>query len=372
MKKIYNIILGLALISTFGCEPLGDTYDELDATDPGLVLDFDYTLTEDDYELVDNSFPNFGGEDEAKEKVPTIMAANFGHLGNGSSAVVTYDVYNGSSPYFGSGSEVTVSEADYDALGYSYGNFDDLDEDLPIFAAYKMPDASTGAYIDVTHNYYNGSYTEDDVVNRVVKTSAYGWMYVWNLPGDSYKDFFQEPFSNFSDSDEAEAKIPTYLPEAFRFAEEGTSILVGYIYYDGGVVEDLAHFTLVDGEWVIYGDAFQVSPQSLSFGLIDGVWVPDNTIKVQLGFTAYQAIGGATATSNPAGSESILAYSNFDISLWSSAQIFDAITAYLKDTYPNSEEGQKYLVTYDTWEPGNGTADLYVILEGGEYVLFEQ
>ncbi len=377
MKNIFIYSLAALSFLFVGCESeLDDVYTELEIDSDSelisVIKDFEYTLTEDDYSLVDNSFPNFSGEDEAKEKVPTIMSSNFGYLANGSSALVNYDVYNGGSPYLAAGTEVTVSDAEYEDLGYTYGNFDDLEGDLAIYAEYKMPDASTGAYLDVTHDYYNGSFTERDIESRVVKTSAYGWVYVWPLPSDSYQDYFGESFSNFSNTDEAEEKIPYYLKDTFKFAEDGESILVGYVYYDGGVVEDLAHFFLVDGEWVIYGDAFQVTTQSLSFGLIDGEWVPDNTIKLDLGFEDWVWIAEEFREENQAGAESAEQYRNFDITLWSEQQRFDAITGRLEVLYPDTEEGQKYLVTYATWEPGAGSRSLYVIYEGGEYVEFEQ
>lgn len=377
MKNLFIYSLAALTFLFTGCEEsLDDIYTELEINEEGdpinVVKDFEYTLTEDDYDIVDQSFPNFSGEDEAKEKVPTIMAELYTYLADGSSALVTYDVFNGSSPYLAAGSEATVTDAEYDELGYSYGNFDDLEGDLPIYAAYKMPDASTGAYIDVTHDYYNGSFVEYDVESRVVKTAPYGWMYVWPLPSDSYRDYFGESFSNFNSTDEAEEKIPYYLKDTFKFAEDGTSILVGYVYYDGSVQEDLAHYTLVNGEWVIYGAAFQVTAQSLSFGLIDGEWVPDNTIKLDLGFDDWMWIAANWSDKNPEGAESVEAYRNFDVTLWTDQQRFDAITGRLLEVYPDTEEGQKYLVTYATWEPGAGSRSLYVIFEGGEFVPFEQ
>ena len=39
----------------------------------------------------------------------------------------------------------------------------------------------------------------------------------------------------------------------------------------------------------------------------------------------------------------------------------------LLDLFP-AVEGQKYLVSYDTWEPGAGVRDLHVIYQGGAYV----
>lgn len=374
MKNI-NFLLGLILLGAFSaCNEIDDVYDELDAEQGGLVRIEEYTLTEDDYDLVEKSFGNFNNDDEAKELVPTVLNDVFPYLGVGSTVFATYDIYNGSSPYYSNQlADVTVSDAEYDALGYGFGNFDDKDADLPNYASFKFPDASTGDYVDVTHDYYNGGFTESDVVTRVVYTAPYGWVKVTELDSDLYQDFFNEVFSNFSSSDEAEEKIPAYLntlsfSESGDTFEEGDALLIQYIYYDGGVIEDIAHFTFDGSDWLLYGDAYQVTSSTLQFAREETTWVPDNTIAYTLGFEDWQSIGNAWLDRNQAGAESALQYGNFDITLWSDSQRFEAITERLAIVYPNPEDGQKYKVTYATWEPGNGTRTLDLIYQGGEYV----
>ncbi|MFY0607125.1 MAG: choice-of-anchor J domain-containing protein [Cyclobacteriaceae bacterium] len=172
-------------------------------------------------------------------------------------------------------------------------------------------------------------------------------------------------FNNFSSSTSPDTYLPTFLSSKYPYAAEGDELTVLYKYFNGSTVTRGDIYTYTGGSWV-------VSDVNLSFGFDGNSWVPDNTIKLALGFTDYQAIGEAFATSNSDGSESILRFGNFDIGLWSNDEIFDAITSRLEVLYPGTEEGQKYLVTYDTWEPGNSTRDLYVIFEGGMYSVFEQ
>ncbi|MFK7807700.1 MAG: hypothetical protein AB8F74_07885, partial [Saprospiraceae bacterium] len=84
----------------------------------------------------------------------------------------------------------------------------------------------------------------------------------------------------------------------------------------------------------------------------------------------YTAIAAAAETENPDGASSISSFGNFDVQLWDDATILKFIGARLIELFP-TVEGQKYLVSYDTWEPGAGVRDLYLIYEGGEYVVFE-
>ncbi len=172
-------------------------------------------------------------------------------------------------------------------------------------------------------------------------------------------------FNNFSSSTSPDTYLPTFLAGKYIYASEGDELMVLYKFFNGSTVTRGDIYTFTEGMWV-------VSDVNLSFGFDGNTWVPDNTIKYSTGFNDYQAIGAATETSNPAGSASILQYGNFDLGLWTSSQIFEAITGRLMVLFPGTEEGQKYLVTFDTWEPGNGTQDLYVIFEGGEYILYEQ
>jgi hypothetical protein len=63
-------------------------------------------------------------------------------------------------------------------------------------------------------------------------------------------------------------------------------------------------------------------------------------------------------------------YGNVDVGLWTEEQIIEAIGNRLLEIFP-VVEGQKYLVSYDTWEPGAGVRTIHLILVGGVYVKVE-
>ncbi|MEQ9231884.1 MAG: hypothetical protein RIF46_14470 [Cyclobacteriaceae bacterium] len=395
MKKLILPFLVIIVVLA-GCDSTDDLYAELDKKSSGIVRDVEFTLTDDDYELLEDTegaesianFGNFSSAEQVETYLPVLLNLKFPQFGNGSSAIVTYAYFNGSSPYLGSGAAVTVSDQEYADLGFGFGNFDDLNADLALYANTKYPNASNGDYVDVTHDYYNGSFTETDVVSRVVYTAAYGWIYTFVLPNEAYGDFFGESGIDFSDEDEGEEKMPFYLNYLASTAsslealtlEAGTKLVVQYNYDDrftdpenpGNPNEPSVGLYVYDGsEWLLYADAYQISNETLSLARGKEEWVPDNTIKYTLAFSDWQFIGNAWADRNSAGSSSVLSFSNFDVGLWTEQQRFEAIKELLEEIFPNSEEGQKYLVSYATWEPGAGTRELYVILENGEYVLFE-
>ena len=377
MKKLINKYFGVlcALILVTGCtDPLED---EINAIETGFAFekDIEYTLTDDDYDLIDEEcdctgFGNFSSDEDVRAYIPLVLANNFPALGGSSSAVVTYDFFNGSSPYLGTVTEYTVSDQEYEDLGYSFGSFSNLEEDLPIYANFKVTGTpSNGDYLDVTHDYYNGSFTETDVVSRVVYTVAYGWMYAEPLPDDSYSDFFNESPPDFSFEDEGEEKIPFWLKETKVFVEEGDRIMIQWNWDNGpGTSQSVAVYILTGGEWIVYGDIAQTTQESLNFGFNGTDWEPDNTIKYTLGSDDYVAIAAAYASLNPDGSSSMSTFNNYDLTLWSSQEIFDSITARLETLNPSIEAGQKYLVEYAVWRPGAGTDQINVEYNGSEWV----
>ena len=60
-------------------------------------------------------------------------------------------------------------------------------------------------------------------------------------------------------------------------------------------------------------------------------------------------------------------YGNVDVSLWTEEQVISAVGNRLIELFP-TVEGQKYLVSYDTWEPGAGVRTIHLIYSGGTYV----
>ena len=392
MKNIKNtsylwIVASLFLV--VGCEsPLQDDIDEITRT-ASIQRELIYTLTDDDYAVADDEcgcsgFGNFSSEDDAANYIPVALAAAFPGLGEGSSALVTYDIFNGSSPDLrGDFDERTVTDDEYDALGFSFGNFDDKNADLALWANTFVSGGSDGDFIDVTYEFFGGGGT-NTTVDRVVFTVAYGWMYAFPVSQEMY-DFTGESDNCFGVPDysfdgEASDVLPIYLNEFMTlFINEGDRLLIQFNYDNGDdcdagppiidpTEQDVILYIFSGGEWIEYGDGFQITQNELSFGHDGNSWVPDNTIKYTLGTDDYSSIATAYSGTNSAGSDSMGSFGNYDLTLWSTDEIFDSITARLVELFP-TQEGQKYLVSYAVWRPGSGTDELHVVYENGEYVI---
>lgn len=377
LNKIYITALALVAMISISCDPLEDEINEIEASNTE-VQDLEYTLTDDDYDIADEAcscsgFGNFSSEEDVKANVPLILNANFPALGEGSTAIVNYDFFNGSSPDLrGDSTGYIVTDEEYDELGFGFGNFSNLEEDIPVYAEFKQPDAQDGDFMDIQHDFFSSSTGfVPDTLSRAVYSVAYGWLYAEILPEESYADFFGESPPDFSFEDEGEDKIPVYLKATKLFAEDGDIALVQYNYDNGpGTSKSVALFILDQGVWTLYGDKFQTVQQQLSFGHDGDNWVPDNTIKYTITAADFTEIGKAeNGLGNPAALDNLNTFGNFGTQ-WSTPEIYEAIAFILKLNFPASEVGQKYLVTYNTF-PAGDLQVLMILDASGEYVVVE-
>ncbi len=223
---------------------------------------------------------------------------------------------------------------------------------------------------------------QGDAIETVTKNEFYrssGSSHGWEAVGDGVYylssadyDAMGAPgnFNNFSSSVPADNYLPAFLMINYPFAQEEEEIYIIYKYFSSSAGEvqtrgDL--YTFIEGNWSRYQS---VIAQSLSFGHNGTTWVPDNTIKYSLKSDDYTAIAAAYESINPAGSSSMANFGNYDVGLWSEEERLGSIGGRLIEIFP-TVEGQKYLVSYDTWEPGAGVRSLHVIYMGGAYVEVE-
>ena len=196
--------------------------------------------------------------------------------------------------------------------------------------------------------------------------------------------FFFESGIDFSNSDEGKEKIPAYLNYLLTTAsdfyslspEEGTKLVVQYNYDDRNFddpetgapnVPDVALYIFNGSEWIGYGDGYQVSTESLNFGHDGEVWVPDNTIKYTFSSADFAVAGDeANELGNAAARDNLNSFGNFGTQ-WSHEEIVGAIGFVLKLNFSDSEVGQKYFVTYNTYPAGDLTV-LLILDESGDYV----
>lgn len=389
MKNFYQLlllVLGLALV---GCEPMEDIHDEIDSEINGqlAVGDLNFTLTEDDYDDLELNFPNFSNLDEAKEMIPMLLADRYPYYGAGSQALVTFDIYS-PAPTERSLIVYEVETEDYDAYEETerFDNFDDMDQ-IYTFLNDKFPDVANRTLVSLTYKFYDGSTNE---LNNGFLYINDEWMFIPGITEDEYEQM-GEGFPNFSSEDEAEAKLPIFLKDKFKYTtfEEGDIQPIMYKLYvtdeddvDGdGSTEDrttysyVKNFIYTNGGFEVYDNTLS---QTLQFGYEDGMWVPDNTIKYSLGSTEYGII--ADALRGQAGYEtavnSMERYGNFDrrsgaSAYWSDEMVLEAMRALLNDIDPNAEVGQKYILTFDIYNGSNTTEDISLIKdESGMWVRF--
>lgn len=296
--------------------------------------------------------------------------------------------------------DATSSMAEYENFEKRdavYWSDDMIEEALDILLSQKYPDAEDGDKFQVTYEVYDGN-TKDEVmamiksgdsfvidegssVSTIEQTGIYAltngsWDEPYMIPDSAYTEEFGQAYSNFDDEEEAFAKIATFLGLNFPYAVEGEMKAVGYKFYDGGTTTEYANFVYENGKWSVIPS---VVTETLKFGYQDGMWVPDNTIKYTLGSADFSIIADALAGNADYATAvaSMERYGNFDrrpgaSAYWSDEMILEAMTALLNEIAPGAEEGQKYLLTFDIYNGSNTTEDLYLIKEGGEWVVFEQ
>jgi hypothetical protein len=357
--NILSIVIILAFIQA--CNPLKDDINALEIPTT-VAADIDITLTDDDYDFVDKGFGNFDNEDEAKTLIPEILTENYPQFGAGSSAVVHYDLYN---PIrLNNEVDFELTAQDYIDLGQTFGTLSN-EGDIIEAVEFKHPDAEDNDVVTLTYEWYCGGCPDQGT--RVSKVTYYeGKWYVAYVPTAEDYTFMGQNYPNFDSRTTARERIAKILGLKYLFDDAGTIRTSVFDYYNGsGVVDFMAVFQF-DGEvWQPFQDVVQ---RTLQLGHDGKGWVPDNTIKYTLTGDDYTAIAAATVSSNSAGSSNLSTYGNFGLSLWSYDQIYDAIGNRLLEIFPQVE-GQKYLVSYDTYPEGGKT--VHLIFESGVYVQVE-
>ncbi|RKS55518.1 hypothetical protein BC962_0481 [Gillisia mitskevichiae] len=378
------IFLGLALTS---CEPMEDIHDDINSKleNERAVGDIVYTLTEDDYDDLGLNFPNFNSVDDAKSLLPAFLEDNYPNYGAKSSAKLTFDIYapQSTEKFL---KVYTVTTEDYDAYPETeeYNNFDDNSQ-IYAFLNDKFPDLENRTLVSLTYKFYDGS----------LKTLNNGFLYVNDefqfIPGltDDEYELVGEGFPNFSTEDEADVKLPLLLKEKYKFEilEAGDIKSIMYKLYttdvqdvDGdGSITDRATYSYV--KYFIY-DGAKFSPynntlsQSIQFGNIDGVWIPDNTIRYTLAGSDYSLVGSEFLATYPGPADNVGNFSSFDVresssNLWKPEMLIEAMNVVLDNLMPNAEEGQQYVVTFDVYNGSVVSQELSLIKTNGVWVINE-
>ncbi len=145
-------------------------------------------------------------------------------------------------------------------------------------------------------------------------------------------------------------------------------LFVIYRFFGGSAVGTVTKgnlYTFANGQWIEQISSFQ-------FGFEDGEWVPDNTIRYTLAGSDYSLVAATLLNEEgfSAAAGNLDNFGNFNRangpSSWSDLMMKRALNIILDNLDPNAEEGQKYIVTADTFG-ASSTEDFNLIKLEGEW-----
>ncbi|MEO6348883.1 MAG: choice-of-anchor J domain-containing protein, partial [Aquaticitalea sp.] len=120
-------------------------------------------------------------------------------------------------------------------------------------------------------------------------------------------------YNNFSSSLSPGNYLPTFLGITFPYAQEDEQLFVIYDYFSSSSGAQIRgdQYTFMNGVWTPHKSTIMTS---LKFGNVDGVWVPDNTIRYTLMGSDYTYISTQYASVDgfAAAAASTANYGNFD------------------------------------------------------------
>lgn len=358
------------------CDPMKDTYAELDkdAIDKAGSREVTLELLPADFEALKTvtaaaeiyKNKSFTSENEAKEFVPLILAKKYLYLGEGAIAQVTYDLgsinTNLNTPV-----ATTVTNDIYQAVtgGTVYQNFN---SEAQIIAGAKAikPNPNQGDWLKMTFKWSKNTGI-DSTANMLYLSNS--WYVAYILTPADYRKMDQPVNNSFSSATIANSFIPVFYKNRFPYkTTEGAKSVVVWDLYANSIVTQ--KFTLLDyknGNWILNNGTDKAV---MKFSITKGIWVADNTIKYTLTTDDHKITVASVVTDNEAAKASIAQYGNFDLKLFSAeGAVVKYLGLFLKKKFPDAAVGQKYLLTYKTFNP-NATVSTHLIL--GDNGVYEE
>lgn len=338
MKKIiYLSALILGVILT-GCDPLEDTYEDLDF-EKVIESEVDYTLTDDDYETLGLADGSFNSIDDAKTLIPEILTGEYPVWGKGSLVNVSYLLY---APL--SKEDYTVTDEDYSELEVTSLS---KASDIKDFFEYKYETAAQGSYVNLTYlklaDVIAYELTAEDFERiEIALEGAYAGP---ASSAGSYSNFDRRVgnASYWSDEMIIEA-LNVILPDS----PDGQQYNVTFAIYDGASGTETV---LVERDEAIY-EGIAVTPYELSG-------------------TDYDDIVAALSSTYPDATANMSSHGNFqrktgDAAYWSDAMIVEALNVVL----PTATTGERYTVTYSIYDGSTtGTGIMPLEYKDGAYEM---
>ncbi len=416
MKKLLYIASLLLLVFT-ACDPMEDTYKEIDEANAEKIatekyfsvrtlLDENYTLVDADYALSSNEgikkYKNFSSRATAKDNLAQILEAKMVYGKMAVDYKVTYKYYRGSLGYVrdylnfledvAQLTSYELTKEDYNSMGEEKGQpgkYDNFSKNVPAadylpgFLKTKFPDAKADDIVVVTYKFYDGG----------VKDITETWQFdgtVWaeapdagpkapELPADvkiyemvkadydSMGTGKDEPgkYNNFSKSIPAAKYLPTFLKIKFPYAKEGAKYLVVYDFYGKKKKDDkkkstfkqAAEYTLTDGVWTPYSKVI-MQTSVMNYKVKEKMWT--YVIPIKFEYSEEKATEEITLKDTDYTLTGDGKYKNFDIRNMDDAQqkalFIEKLTKILKVNYADKVKvGTVFKVTFKTFDGSKGT-----------------
>lgn len=354
MKKLLILLIGVVgLLSTVGCNPMDDIYDDVDTSlkVEGVV---DYTLTDDDYSSLDLSHSNFSSVDEAKSLIPVLLKEKYPAFTANSLASVSFNIYDPISV-----EEYTVSTVDYADAGLSMDYVTET-SDIQDILEYKYPTAEVGDYVKLTYKAVAtpiaDTLTDADYDLIGAELAA---TYPDAAPGAAdHSDFDKRTGVDTYWTDEMIAEaIVIVLNDRIDNAVEGQLYAVAYD-------------TFIDG-YVHVWETMVFRYDGNTFSKFNST--PDGEYYQYTG-SDYSLVATALADQYPDPTSNLADYSNFSrkyptsSSYWTDAMLVEAANVVLNEHFPNAEDGKVFKVEFDVYG-ATSTETLTVVKNGDSYEL---
>jgi len=263
-----------------------------------------------------------------------------------------------------------VLSEDYDFSAY---------EGKVIHVAFKYESTSeTSATWEVENVVIKAAGVEGETINKEVFYTLSGgeWeevegvYFLSDADFDSMGESYGQPgyYNNFGSTMPPDDYVQTFLNIKYPYALDDDKLIIVYDYYSSSSGAQLRGnlYTAMNGEWSAYQSTQNTT---LQFAHDGNVWVPDNTIKYTLTGADYSYIVATFTSKYPSETANMASFGNFNGYSWTPEMILEAVNAVLLHNNPSAAEGQKYALTYSIYDGTTHDDTIYLILEGGEYVL---
>ncbi|MGY6649338.1 choice-of-anchor J domain-containing protein [Wenyingzhuangia sp. IMCC45574] len=182
---------------------------------------------------------------------------------------------------------------------------------------------------------------------------------------------------NFSSSINPDNYLPTYLANKYTYAQNEEQVIVLYKYFSGYVQTRFDLYEFKDGAWIL-PETTTATP--IRFAHKKGSWSSDNPIIYTFTSDDFDWLETSSLKDDTTLVEQVSSaaqYNNFDrrpggSAYWTNEMILKALNVFLKDRFPEAEEGDVFAVFADTYTGSRPVEEFRVILTEGEYVYVEE